>query len=52
MLFRSGKVGEYLTRVIWRRLGRGRYRVFRVTIDANIPVWMIAAYLDVEKGIA
>ena len=41
-----GKVGEYLTRVIWRRLGRGRYRVFRVTIDANIPVWMIAAYLD------
>ena len=47
-----GKVGEYLTRVIWRRLGRGRYRVFRVTIDANIPVWMIAAYLDVEKGIA
>lgn len=47
-----GALGEYMTRVIWRRLGRSRFRVFRVTIVANVPVWMIAAHLNVEKGLA
>lgn len=45
-----GRVGQYFTRVIWRRLGKSRFRIFEVTIMANIPVWMISAYIEAEVG--
>jgi len=47
-----GALGDYIARVIFRRLGRSRQRVFRVTIMADIPVYMIAAHIKVEKGLA
>lgn len=47
-----GAVGAYRTRVFWTRLGRSRARVFRTSIAANVPVYLIAAHLDVEKGLA
>jgi hypothetical protein len=37
-------------RVVWRRLGRSRDRVFRITITDAVPIALIAAYLDVEQG--
>lgn len=45
-----GAVGQYNTRVMWRRLGRARFRIFEVTIMADIPVWMISAYIEAEVG--
>lgn len=40
-----GMAGEYNTRVIWRRLGRSRYRVYELTVSDPV-VWVICdAYL-------
>lgn len=47
-----GKIGEYRTRAIWRRLGRSRARIYRAYVVANVPVYMIAAHLKVSKGYA
>ncbi len=47
-----GKVGEYSTRAIWRRLGRSRFRIWEVSVIANVPVNMIAAHQKVTKGYA
>ncbi len=47
-----GKVGAYNTRALWNRLGRSRARVFRTSISANVPVYMIAAHMQVESGLA
>lgn len=47
-----GKIGEYNTRAIWRRLGRSRSRVYEATVMANVPVYLIAAHLKVSKGYA
>lgn len=46
----SGQIGEYKTRVIWRRLGSSRDRVFRVKITDPVKVRLIGAYVDVERG--
>ena len=40
-----GFAGEYNTRVIWRRLGRSRYRVYEVSVSDPIPWTIVAAYL-------
>lgn len=40
-----GFAGEYTTRVIWRRLGRSRYRVYEVVVSDPIPVAIVDAYL-------
>jgi hypothetical protein len=40
-----GFAGEYNTRVIWRRLGRSRYRVYEVTVSDPIPWTIVDAYL-------
>lgn len=45
-----GPIGNYRARVIWRRLGRARDRVWRVTITDPIKVALIAAYYDATKG--
>ena len=45
-----GKIGERRTRVKWRRLGRSRDRVFRVTITDPVRVAMIGASVQVRTG--
>lgn len=41
-----GAVGEYLTRVKWRRLGASRNRVFRVATSEPVAVTWLGAELD------
>lgn len=45
-----GRVGQYLTRALWRRLGRSRDRVYEIEIAERTPVRLINAYLTAEKG--
>lgn len=45
-----GKIGERRTRVKWRRLGRSRDRVFRVTITDPIRVIMVGASAHASLG--
>jgi hypothetical protein len=47
-----GKIGKRRTRVIWRRLGSSRDRVYRVMVSDPIKVVLIGAELDVEEGAA
>lgn len=47
-----GAIGNYGTRVIWRRLGRSRDRVYRVTISDPVKVVLIGADLMIEEGAA
>lgn len=47
-----GASGAYGTRVVWRRLGCARDRVYRVTITGQSKVAIVAAYLEMTKGIA
>lgn len=46
----AGAIGEYKTRVMWRRLGAFRDRVFRVKITDPVKVVLIGASLDLEPG--
>lgn len=48
----AGTNGEHTTRVVWRRLGRSRDRVYRVGIEAKAKVALIDAFLEVTPGIA
>lgn len=45
-----GKIGQYKRRVIWRRLGRARDRIYRFVTTAKVQVFIIAAHLQTEKG--
>lgn len=48
-----GKVGEYLKRVLFNRLGRARNRVFELSGSDPIPTLaLIAAYYRAQKGIS
>jgi hypothetical protein len=47
-----GKVGKYGTRVIWRRLGQSRDRIYEIRITDPVKVVLIGAELEVEEGIA
>lgn len=47
-----GKIGERRARVKWRRLGRSRDRVFRVTITDPIRVAMIGASVQLSEGMS
>lgn len=42
----------YAGRIVWRRLGKSRDRVFRITITDAVPIALIRAILDVEQGTA
>lgn len=44
-----GKIGEYRTRVIWRRLGRSRDRVFKAVITSTSKVFIINAHAQIDK---
>lgn len=45
-----GRVGKTEHRAIWRRLGKSRNRVYRVTISDPVEVIMIGAELDAAAG--
>lgn len=47
-----GKIGERRTRVRWRRLGRSRDRVFRVTITEPVKIAIVGASTTVRTGVA
>jgi hypothetical protein len=47
-----GKLGERRTRVMWRRLGRSRDRVFRVTITDPVRVAIVGASVRVRVGMS
>lgn len=46
----AGKIGEYDARAEWRRLGRGRDRVFEVVVSDPVAWAIVAAYLKIEGG--
>lgn len=48
----AGPVGQFKQRVIWRRLGRARDRVFEVSVSDPIPWRLVDAYLDYREGAA
>jgi len=45
-----GKIGNYLTRVKWNRLGMFRQRQLRVVVSDPVPVVMISAFAEVKGG--
>jgi hypothetical protein len=45
-----GGIGEFKTRVIWRRLGSFRDRIFRLKVTDPVKVTLLSAEIDVEKG--
>ena len=45
-----GKIGEYAKRIIWRRLGRFRNRIFRLAITDPVKATIINASAEVETG--
>lgn len=47
-----GKLGNRTARVIFRRLGRSRSRIFRVTVTDPVKRVFIAADVDVDEGIS
>lgn len=46
----AGRIGEYDTRVIWRRLGHGRDRIFEVIASDPVPWRLMQAWLDATLG--
>ena len=46
----AGPQGQYGRRAIWRRLGGGRDRVYRLAVSDPIFWPLVGAYLDVETG--
>ena len=48
----AGRLGYYKWRAIWRRLGRGRQRIWRVSMTDAIPWRLLNAYVQVEKGVS
>lgn len=47
-----GAIGKTKARVLWRRLGASRDRVYRVTITDPVKVTLLGADLGVEEGVA
>jgi hypothetical protein len=47
----SGKIGEYLTRVRWNRLGAARRRAFEVTVTDAIPWRLTNCYIESTPGV-
>jgi hypothetical protein len=45
-----GKGGEYGKRVVFRRLGRSRHRIYEIQCSDSVPVNIIDAYLSVENA--
>ncbi len=45
-----GKIGEYRTRVLWRRLGQARDRIFEVVVSDPVDAALITAYVNANVG--
>lgn len=45
-----GKIGKYTTRVIWRRLGTGKQRAWRVKVADPVKFNVIEAHVEAEKS--
>lgn len=45
-----GQTGEYKKRVIWRRLGRSRDRIYEVNFSDPIHWRIVDAFLEIEEG--
>lgn len=45
-----GALGQTAYRALWRRLGKSRDRVFRVTITDPIPIAIVNAYIRMSPG--
>jgi hypothetical protein len=41
-----GEAGEYKTRVIWRRLGRARDRIFEISVTDPVPARITDGYAE------
>jgi hypothetical protein len=52
MISTIGKAGEYKARAVWRRLGKSRDRIFRVSVSDPVKVIMIGAAVDADVGAA
>lgn len=48
----AGKIGKYLARVRWRRLGRTRDSVFKIRVTDPVKVVLLGAALLAERGTA
>jgi hypothetical protein len=48
----SGLAGNYSKRIVWRRLGRSRDRVYRVGVQGKAKVAMTDAFLEATPGFA
>lgn len=46
----AGRIGQYSRRAIWRKLGRGRDRVFEISMTDPVLWVLLDAYLQVEPG--
>lgn len=47
-----GAIGSYKYRAIWRRLGKSRNRVFKLSISDPVKTALIGASIDVMPGVA
>lgn len=45
-----GKIGKRRTSAVWRRLGRSKDRVYKITISDPVKVTLIGAELDITEG--
>lgn len=45
-----GKIGEYMTRIRWHRLGQTRQRIFHIRISDPVRADLISVTMDAEKG--
>ena len=48
----AGAIGEYKKRIMWRRLGSFRDRVFRMKITDPVKVTLIDAHIEVDAGVS
>jgi hypothetical protein len=46
----AGRQGDYLTRVVARRLGQARDTVFEVTVSDPVAWALVGAWLELEPG--
>jgi hypothetical protein len=46
----AGMAGQTFTRVIWRRLGRSRGRIYEISVTDSIPWRIVDAYLEAQPG--
>ena len=44
-----GAIGQYKARLVWRRLGYARDRVFRIRVDAPVKKILIQGYIEVNR---